>query len=302
MAAPIAASSPLAQTDSSLIVVISNITPLAKMKARNSAPPPTRLAWMLIGGAVCLFAVTPPVSSAPPIKRQGERVAQDVGSFFFRVARKLEQPVPNPERVTVRVRTTRTESVEADPDIERASRPQLGTNNPASRVWDPTTQQWLPAGMVTQRNAYRSVSGVTVQSSRPAMPSIRLQPRPGGSSPVITDADITLARQQEGTRYLDPYGPEATEAYIAAHRRDEPAVPEMNESKAPSPAPSTTAAPVKPATPQTPAEYGTRVPGKPGFVYPPGVEQDTKNMLDVRGLAAGQKVRDPRDGKIFLVP
>ena len=257
---------------------------------------------MLAGGAVCLFAVTPPVSSAPPLKRQGERVAQDVGNFFFRVARKLEQPVPNPERVMVRVRTTRIESVETDPDLDRVSRPQLGTNNPASRVWDPVTQQWLPANMVPQRNAYGSGSGVTVYSSQPAMPGVRLQPRPGGNSPVITDADIAMTRQQEGTRYLDPYGPEATDAYIAAHRRDAPATTEANISTPPNPTASRATAPAKPAAPQTPAEYGTRVPGKPGFVYPPGVEQDTKNMLDVRGLTAGQKVRDPRDGKIFLVP
>jgi hypothetical protein len=126
---------------------------------------------------------------------------------------------------------------------------------------------------------------------------------------VITDLDIAMAQQQGGTRYLDPYGPEATEAYIAAHRRDEQAATaaassELQRANANinTTATSTASAPTKPAAPQTPAEYGTRVPGKPGFVYPPGVEQDTKNMLDVRGLAAGQKVRDPRDGKIFLVP
>ena len=105
-------------------------------------------------------------------------------------------------------------------------------------------------------------------------------------------------RQQEGTRYLDPYGPEAVEAY----RRESAQNPSATQSEPATTAMTRPTAPAKPAAPQTPAEYGSRVPGKPGFVYPPGVEQDTKNMLDVRGLTAGQKVRDPRNGHVFLVP
>jgi hypothetical protein len=121
---------------------------------------------------------------------------------------------------------------------------------------------------------------------------------------VITDLDVNAMRQPGETRYLDPYGPEATEAYGAAQRR-EGGTPQTSRAFTEQPASTQAAtkpAAAKPAAPQTPAEYGTRVPGKPGFVYPPGVEQDTKNMLDVRGLSTGQKVRDPRNGHIFLVP
>jgi hypothetical protein len=32
------------------------------------------------------------------------------------------------------------------------------------------------------------------------------------------------------------------------------------------------------------------------------VEHDLKNMIDVRDFQAGQKVKDPRTGQIFLVP
>jgi len=32
------------------------------------------------------------------------------------------------------------------------------------------------------------------------------------------------------------------------------------------------------------------------------VEHDLKNMLDVRDFSPGQKVKDPRTGKMFLVP
>ncbi|WP_038166547.1 hypothetical protein [Verrucomicrobium sp. BvORR106] len=48
--------------------------------------------------------------------------------------------------------------------------------------------------------------------------------------------------------------------------------------------------------------YGRPVPGKQGFVYPPGVKEETKNMIDVRDFRPGQKVKDPRTGEIFLVP
>jgi hypothetical protein len=49
-------------------------------------------------------------------------------------------------------------------------------------------------------------------------------------------------------------------------------------------------------------KYATPVPGRIGFVYPPGTKQEAANMLDVRGLNAGQKARDPRTGNVFLVP
>jgi hypothetical protein len=48
--------------------------------------------------------------------------------------------------------------------------------------------------------------------------------------------------------------------------------------------------------------YGRTVPGHPGLVYPPGTQNAPENMIDVRGLAPGTKVRDPRTGTIFLVP
>jgi hypothetical protein len=57
-----------------------------------------------------------------------------------------------------------------------------------------------------------------------------------------------------------------------------------------------------PAQPDSALQKATPVPEAPGFVYPPGTEQTPKNMIDVRGYAAGQKVKDPRTGQIFIVP
>jgi hypothetical protein len=54
--------------------------------------------------------------------------------------------------------------------------------------------------------------------------------------------------------------------------------------------------------PPAPLSYAVPVAGRAGFVYPPGAERNEANMLDVRGLAPGQKARDPRTGNTFLVP
>jgi len=67
--------------------------------------------------------------------------------------------------------------------------------------------------------------------------------------------------------------------------------------------PPVTSTPPPPTTPATTApSYGSPVAGRRGFVYPPGVESKPENMVDVRDFTPGQKVRDPRTGKIFLVP
>jgi hypothetical protein len=70
------------------------------------------------------------------------------------------------------------------------------------------------------------------------------------------------------------------------------------------PNPVTTVTPPPPPGPQPSGSptYGVPVPGRRGFVYPPGVDPRPENMVDVRDFQPGQKVRDPRTGKIFLVP
>lgn len=56
------------------------------------------------------------------------------------------------------------------------------------------------------------------------------------------------------------------------------------------------------AAPAPAPAIATPVPGSPGLVYLPGTEQTSKNMIDVRGYPSGQKVKDPRNGQIFIVP
>jgi hypothetical protein len=51
-----------------------------------------------------------------------------------------------------------------------------------------------------------------------------------------------------------------------------------------------------------PVEFARPVPGKPGFVYPPGAPESLDNIVDVLGFKPGQVVRDPRTKALFRVP
>ncbi len=72
------------------------------------------------------------------------------------------------------------------------------------------------------------------------------------------------------------------------------------------PPPDTTTTASEPPAPNPPAgaapeqmPFGLPVPGKKGFVYSPF---DKTQMVDVRGIPPGKKVRCPYTSKIFLVP
>lgn len=81
---------------------------------------------------------------------------------------------------------------------------------------------------------------------------------------------------------------------------DTSAPPPSTVGSSPGPTPGPT--PPPPTAAAAAPTYGTPVPGRRGFVYPPGVDPKPENMVDVRDFQPGQKVRDPRTGKIFLVP
>jgi len=62
------------------------------------------------------------------------------------------------------------------------------------------------------------------------------------------------------------------------------------------PAPS-----VAPALPTTAPLFAHPVAGKPGCVYPPGLPRIPANIVDVTGMHAGSKARDPITNVIFVV-
>lgn len=121
---------------------------------------------------------------------------------------------------------------------------------------------------------------------------------PTGSRYMAGANNTTPAVTQETT--IDP----ATGTATTTTTSTEPAPPPVNPSatSGPSPGPVTTVTPPPASGPTAAPTYGTPVPGRRGFVFPPGVDAKPENMVDVRDFQPGQKVRDPRTGKIFLVP
>jgi hypothetical protein len=115
---------------------------------------------------------------------------------------------------------------------------------------------------------------------------------PPRSNPYLADPNAAPTETIER-----PPGTETPVTDPAAIVSTEPAL-----TAPPSEAPPPVTPPAPPAPTSSQPSYGTPVPGKRGFVYPPGVESKTENMVDVRDFTPGQKVRDPRTGKIFLVP
>lgn len=121
-------------------------------------------------------------------------------------------------------------------------------------------------------------------SSTTTPPTTVVTTTPSGAS---TSANTTVITDDGATVTVDDIS--STPPSIA------PAPPSSTVQTPPSAPVNTTPAPESPS-------YGKPVPGRQGFVYPPGVDAKPENMVDVRDFTPGQKVRDPRTGKIFLVP
>ncbi len=77
-------------------------------------------------------------------------------------------------------------------------------------------------------------------------------------------------------------------------------VPKLAPTPTISPTPSVYTPSVTPPPTQSTGEikYAKPVSGKPGFVTLPG----SSGLIDVRGFAPGEQVKDPATGQMFLVP
>ncbi|WP_146854324.1 hypothetical protein [Brevifollis gellanilyticus] len=112
--------------------------------------------------------------------------------------------------------------------------------------------------------------------------------RPRRSSPVIVDDE----------------GPTPSPT-PARNRSSGNKVPDKVVTDTPAPKSSTvTPAPVLPAVPAVEENlpFGTPVAGRPGMVVSPYTDPSKKQLVDVTGLPAGEKVKDPYSGKLFRVP
>lgn len=140
----------------------------------------------------------------------------------------------------------------------------------------------------------RSGSGYSLDN--PAAGQSRYMAGPDGSTavPGTPGAPVDPNAVAGPTSPVDPNAPIGTTT-----------TPDTTASTPPAPTTpvvTPTTPPPPPAASTTPPAYGTPVPGRRGFVYPPGAEAKPENMVDVRDFTPGQKVRDPRTQKIFLVP
>lgn len=234
--------------------------------------------------------------ATPPGRRETAigRGLEKVGDFFSKVARKLEQPGHDDDRHDDEVNygTRRPDAIRSDTGLVLPSGYRAGDEfrfqagrrpPPAPRPSAPPLQvaklepQFTPPNFQPNPQPSPVYQG---QSKAGLRSSVSLPvPLPG----PLTDGPAQ--RQLPApTGTIEPFEPPS-----GALAR--PASSLMRDEKAAAPAVS-----------PTPPLFGTPVPGQRGFVYPPGVEQDARNMLDVRDFAAGQKVRDPRTGQVFLVP
>lgn len=239
----------------------------------------------------------PPQKRATPVARGLEKV----GNFFFNFARKLEQsgfPEDDPSpRIIYEARPTDPVRSDTDPRSE------------------PSTGLTLPPGYRDgdeYRNPPRSRTPARSQQLTPPQqkpkvepftpPNFQVHPQPRlhypKAEPTAPRSSLSLPVPRptsptgEAAQPLSTVTPNTTGVPF-----DPPATPPVRTNPG-------AVQEEKPAAPAPPAQsaFATPVPGHKGFVYPPGVEQDMQNMLDVRGITPGQKVRDPRSGKVFLVP
>jgi hypothetical protein len=277
----------------------------------------TRVA-LFVTTAFLLIGDVPAWAADKKKKEHEPNGLERVGNFFFRIARRLEQPDfsrserEREERDAVIIYNSRR----AEPPPVVREGPGTGLSVPPGYMGGNVYYDYPPPPGVTAR----------VYSVRPVPPPVyqtypephlrypeRIEePRSSMTLPVPSENSVSRQSTVPPRPGLEPQGP--------AYNPDAPFDPPVNSARTrpdadvrsrvdnpspPSPSQRSTAPEpsAKAAQPdKAEAQFATRVPGKPGFVYPPGVEQSPKNMLDVRDFSPAQKVKDPRTGKVFLVP
>lgn len=138
-----------------------------------------------------------------------------------------------------------------------------------------------------------------------AQPALYSNPLPPSTD---MDTPVTIRRNADNTYILVQPLPLTPSRVVA------PPVPSVRiTSPAPVYAPSITVLPgaqapslaLLPPAAALPAAaplFAQPVPGKPGCVYPPGLQRIPANIVDVTGMHPGSKARDPVTNVIFMVP
>lgn len=230
-----------------------------------------------------------------PIDHISKRLHQ-VGSFFSRTARRLEAEEPADEaRVEMRRESP------APPKEVPSSRSAAKRKQSVEAIVDdvlnhPARYRPMPVDpdppLPSRRRASAPVASVKATAPQPPAPeAARASPAPSADSPAPMPPPAPVTSGAADGTESDPAAKEQTEARAAG---------ESAATVYYSP-PSSPVTRPKPAPPPR-HEYGKPVPGRRGLVYPPGVKASPENMVDVRDIPPGTKVRDPATGIVFLVP
>jgi len=249
-------------------------------------------AAMLMGGTVCSAWASPPIDHL-------SHSLEKVGDFFFKIARSLEQSgFPDDERVYYYydARSRDPIHVEVTPRQNPSTIVPPGYR-PSSDIAPYPPRPMRPGTGVPPQNEEAFVPPRFQPHPQPQLqpPAFDRQgPRQDLNTPPGRESENSINRSEateprrspDNARPPSPFEPPKTSTKKPQGQGD------MTKDGKASPQPSSSSV----------LKFATPVPGKQGFVYPPGLEQDAKNMIDVRDFAPGQKVKDPRSGKIFLVP
>lgn len=244
------------------------------------------------------------VLAEPPTPREVARhVHKRISGFFYKAARFLEGDSSEKDYTQPRER-------ELEPDYDyRYRQRDRATSGTGTGIQKPRRVE----------ENYRVESSPRIQQPQPGLTlksrrdqtDRRYRVEEGMPVDVIDPRD--LRGDRENSSRLQPKVKSSNEPGTAARSRSQ----ERNSSEAgnvrsregPSAGrdhslnqSSVSESQAQPSVQETEVKYATPVPGKEGFVYPPGAEKTPENMLDVRGLGSGQKAKDPRTGAVFLVP
>ncbi len=261
------------------------------MKTHPTDRPGLSLTLLCVAFGVAFTA--PRVGAAPREKATVRRGIEKVGNFFLQIARRLEQPGFGPEY----------EDAAGATEYDARNLPRHPGRSPivGSAAPDAT---W--SSRYGELDGARRVSPKVFGGNRSSLtdallfvpPKFQVKPQPDGTGarslltlPVVPGS---VAAGTEASRQVADAGKDASEAV-------EPDTPDRAAAESVGRAVERHAGVTAQPAVREPC-FASPVPGHRGFVYPPGAAHELKSMIDVRGFVAGQKVRDPRTGEVFLVP
>jgi len=228
---------------------------------------------------------------------------------------------PFPEGVTPILRQNKGSSSSAGiiaPQATRAPNPYLaypGTSAPLNAEVPRTLAATTPGAVAGPAPKPRMVT-TTPKQRLSAAPKPPVKEAVEARNPT---KQAPMAKKPEPKTSVKPSKPEATEKPTASPVQAPGSISTPKPAATPAPKPITPTAPktISPAPQQkveTPkpapststqagsngVPYGTSIPGRPGLVNSPYAGKH--QIVDVSGLQAGQEVKCPYSGRLFLVP